>query len=289
MYGYVIPDKPDMFIKDFATFKANYCGMCKAIGKRCGLLMRFSTSYDVTFLNVFAHSFLQKDFKYVKHNCVLHPFKRTPMAERDELTELVVDVNTMLLYYKVLDDVRDKDRHGRKVILGKLKRKYKKALKNANAFDAVLKFEYERLNAFEKAGCTRLDEIADCFGNIMAEAGKTILKEKFDDCTRTFFYQLGRWVYFADATDDLEKDFERGNYNPLIATFGNYVDRATFIADNKEDMEYLFKATEADIKNEYDKMNITICEGMLTNIIYMGLSAERKRIMEVTKCKKIRL
>ena len=289
MYGYVIPDKPNMFIKDFATFKANYCGMCKAIGKRCGLLMRFSTSYDVTFLNVFAHSFLQKDFKYAKHNCVLHPLKRTLMADWDELTELVVDVNTLLLYYKVLDDVRDKDRRGRKVILRKVRRKYKKAVKNTGSLDNVLKLEYERLNGLEKAGCTRLDEIADCFGNIMVESGKTILKEKFDSCVQTFFYQLGRWVYFADAIDDLEKDFERKNYNPFISAFGDFVDRASFITKNKDDIEYLFKATETEIKNEYDKMNIVICEGMLTNIIYMGLPTERERIMGVTKCKKIRL
>ena len=29
-------------------------------------------------------------------------------------------------------------------------------------------------------------------------------------------YQLGRWIYLIDAADDLKKDTESGNYNPLL-------------------------------------------------------------------------
>ena len=52
MFGYVIPDKPNMFMKDYSLYRAYYCGLCKAIGERCGETMRFLTNYDVTFLSL---------------------------------------------------------------------------------------------------------------------------------------------------------------------------------------------------------------------------------------------
>ena len=33
MFGYVRVDKPNILIKDFATYKAYYCGLCKTISK----------------------------------------------------------------------------------------------------------------------------------------------------------------------------------------------------------------------------------------------------------------
>ena len=33
-------------------------------------------------------------------------------------------------------------------------------------------------------------------------------------------YHVGRWIYLADAWDDLEEDARRGSYNPLLACYG---------------------------------------------------------------------
>ena len=33
MFGYVIPDKQNMYIKDFNVFQAFYCGLCKTLGE----------------------------------------------------------------------------------------------------------------------------------------------------------------------------------------------------------------------------------------------------------------
>ena len=56
MFGYVLPDKPNMFMKDYAEYRAFYCGLCKSIGKKCSEVMRFTTNYDITFLNVLYHA-----------------------------------------------------------------------------------------------------------------------------------------------------------------------------------------------------------------------------------------
>jgi hypothetical protein len=37
-------------------------------------------------------------------------------------------------------------------------------------------------------------------------------------------YHVGRWIYLADARDDLEEDRQNGNYNPLLLRYGQEVD-----------------------------------------------------------------
>lgn len=34
MFGYIIPFKPELKIKEYEIFKAYYCGLCKAIGEK---------------------------------------------------------------------------------------------------------------------------------------------------------------------------------------------------------------------------------------------------------------
>lgn len=53
MFGYVIPDKPNMLVKDLSEYRAYYCGLCKAIGKSYSEKARFLTGYDCTFLAAF--------------------------------------------------------------------------------------------------------------------------------------------------------------------------------------------------------------------------------------------
>ena len=50
MFGYVKPDKSELRIKEYETYKAVYCALCKELGKRYGLMSRLTLNYDYTFL-----------------------------------------------------------------------------------------------------------------------------------------------------------------------------------------------------------------------------------------------
>ena len=89
MYGYVLPDKPNMFVKDYSLYKAFYCGLCKSTGKMCGQLMRFTTNYDMTFLNVLYHAILDKEVKFSEETCILNPIKKKSVVDDDELTPII--------------------------------------------------------------------------------------------------------------------------------------------------------------------------------------------------------
>ena len=32
MFGYIVPEKPEMKIKEYELFRAYYCGVCRSIG-----------------------------------------------------------------------------------------------------------------------------------------------------------------------------------------------------------------------------------------------------------------
>jgi hypothetical protein len=50
VFGYVKAYKPELRVKEFEFYKAVYCSLCRDLGKKYGLVSRFSLSYDFTFL-----------------------------------------------------------------------------------------------------------------------------------------------------------------------------------------------------------------------------------------------
>jgi hypothetical protein len=44
MFGYVVPHKPELKVKELDFYKSVYCGVCKQAGKKYGRLMRMFLS-----------------------------------------------------------------------------------------------------------------------------------------------------------------------------------------------------------------------------------------------------
>lgn len=86
MFGYVIPDKPNMLVKDLSEYRAYYCGLCKAIGKSYSEKARFLTGYDCTFLAAFLHNLYIETPKFNDEVCILNPVKKKPSAFRTKFS-----------------------------------------------------------------------------------------------------------------------------------------------------------------------------------------------------------
>lgn len=50
MFGYIKPYKPEMKVREFDTFKAIYCGLCKQLSHVFGPFASLTLSYDFTFM-----------------------------------------------------------------------------------------------------------------------------------------------------------------------------------------------------------------------------------------------
>lgn len=290
MFGYVIPDKPNMFIKDFYAFRAYYCGLCKAIGKRAGCLMRFTTNYDSTILNVLVHNLLNKKVEYKRQRCILHPFKKREVIAMDDVSLIVADINVLLTYHKIRDDILDNDKKGRnKTIKLFVNKHYKKAAKRHPEADKIIIEEYNKLNMLEQKNCKILDEVSECFAKLLERLGVYITKNDSYEA-KTLFYCIGKWIYLIDALDDTDDDFKKGRYNPWIASLGDFTNSTDFIKKHKEYINIVLKNLIEVLKDSYDKLPMPVQEGILTNTFYYGLEMQTERVLRRDKkCQKTRL
>ena len=290
MYGYIIPDKPNMYIKDFTFFRAFYCGFCKSIGKKCGQIARLGTNYDMTFFNIFLHNVLNKEITIEREACILNPVKKKPVVQNDELTEQVVDVNTLLFYYKVEDDYIDGNAARALTLAPIVLPKAKKAKKKLPEIDKLIQDNFVILREYERNNESSIDKVSEPFSNIIAGIAKIIVGEKFNDYIENLCYNLGKWVYLMDALDDIDGDFKENRYNPFLTKFVNYVDRNQFLQDNYKDLEYIMMSVYNGIVNNYNRLDVKISEGILSNVFYLGLKKQTYEMLKgETKCKTTRL
>lgn len=286
MFGYVIPDKNNMYIKDFNVFQAYYCGLCKALSRSGSQLSRLCTNYDTTFYNALLHSLTDTEVKIERKLCLING-KKKPVIVTDDLTRKVADLSVLLVYYNALDDVHDGKR-SRAAVVGVLAARKRAAARRLKEADALMKECFRKLDILEKRNSAQLDLVADCFASLMRDVTRTLIPT--DEHIDTFMYNLGRLVYFFDAADDVEKDAKKGRYNPLIAAYGKCDTKAEFLEKNAQELDFLLRSTYNKLVGAYNHMHIVVSEGMLSNTVYLGLNMQMERLLKGDdKCQVTRL
>lgn len=286
MFGYVIPDKNNMYIKDFNVFQAYYCGLCKALSRSGSQLSRLCTNYDTTFYNALLHSLTDTEVKIERKLCLING-KKKPVIVTDDLTRKVADLSVLLVYYNALDDVRD-GKKSRAAVVGVLAARKRAAARRLKEADALMKESFRKLDILEKRNSAQLDLVADCFASLMRDVTRTLIPT--DEHIDTFMYNLGRLVYFFDAADDVEKDAKKGRYNPLIAAYGKCDTKAEFLEKNAQELDFLLRSTYNKLVGAYNHMHIVVSEGMLSNTVYLGLNMQMERLLKGDdKCQVTRL
>lgn len=286
MFGYVIPDKNNMYIKDFNVFQAFYCGQCKALAKTGSEITRLCTNYDTTFYNILLHSLTKQEVKFERKLCVYNGKKKV-IVTPDELSLKVADVAVLLVYYNAEDDVND-GKKSRALIKGVLYARKRAAARRLPEIDALMKDSFSRLATLEKNNCAEIDRVADCFASLMRDITKQLIPT--DDNIDTFTYNLGRMVYLLDAVDDVAKDSKENRYNPLLLNYGECAEKQDYLANNADELSFLLNSTYNKMVACYNRMDIVLCEGVLSNTIYLGIKMQMQRLLKgEEKCQMTRL
>ena len=286
MFGYVIPDKNNMYIKDFNVFQAYYCGLCKALSRSGSQLTRLCTNYDTTFYNALVHSLTDTEVKFERRLCLINGRKKTVVVT-DELTRKVADLSVLLVYYNAVDDVHD-GKKSRAAVAGVLAARKRAAARRLPQADALMKESFRKLSVLEKRNERNIDLVADCFASLMRDVTRTLIPA--DENTDTFMYNLGRLVYLFDAVDDVEKDAKKGRYNPLVSAYGKCGTKAEFLEKNAQELDFLLRSTYNKIVGAYNSMHIVVSEGMLSNTVYLGLNMQMEKLLKgEDKCQVTRL
>ena len=264
-------------MKDDTLYKALYCGVCKSIGGTCGQMARMTLTYDIAFLSAITHNMLGTDVVIKKSHCIIHPITRRPIAGRTKISDMLADVNVILAYHKLLDDVYDSGR-------GKLKSAffkgaYKKARKRYPQVDKIVGSNYKTLFDLEKAGCDSIDMACDPFSNMLAELSDFVLDDKKTEYTTKLFYYLGKWIYLIDALDDYDKDVRKNEYNVLKLTYKS-INAKKLIEEHGGDVAFTFNVIFSEIADCYNNVKFYFNSDLIGNILLRGLAASTDNIVK---------
>ncbi len=277
MFGYVNPDTPYLFIKDEKLYKALYCGMCKSIGTGCGQRARAALTYDMAFMSALIHNIRREDVQIKKAHCAIHWFKKRPIALKDDTSVLLGCINTALAYYKLCDDKADGDKKG--IFRHMFKRGFKRAKKRHPEAVEIIKSQLEKQAALEKAGCAIIDEACEPTAEMMKKLSVYALKEFSTEATEGLFYDLGKWVYLADALDDYDKDVKKKRYNVLYNAFGEK-QKCVAVEKNAEEITYIFDSLFADMRQKLADINFRYNHDLTDNIILRGIPLKTRSLLK---------
>lgn len=292
MFGYVIPDKPELKIREYRTFNAYYCAICKSIGKRWGQIPRVTLYYDSAFLAVLLSSLTDSEIKIADETCIAHPIKKRPVLKTDKkIIDYAADMNLLLAYYKMDDNVYDE----KSLLSATGKLFLKKAAKKIKASYpekcAIIEEKLKQQRMLEKDNCVSMDLASEPFAGLMEEImsfdnGNT--DDKRIRILRWIGFNLGKWIYILDAFDDLEKDIKSGQYNCLVYQLGfDGTDAKEFKRSIRDRVEFNLTQALYQISSSMELLDIKKNKGILDNVAYLGLLAKSDQILNGTgSCKK---
>ena len=267
MFGYIRPRRDTLLVRDYDRYRAAYCGLCRAGGKRCGFGARGWVSYDMTFLYLLLRA-PEKAGESRKCHCPAHVARRSCELGGDAM-DLAADFSVLLYYWKLRDAVADERglrRFGARLASLLLRRAYRKAARQHPAEDALIRQQLSRLAQLEAAHSDILDAPADAFATLLTCLAPLHPQARV---AQQLLYHVGRFIYLVDALDDLPGDCKRGSYNPLRYRFSlqdgalTPADRAQLLATIHASIGMACAALEL--------LEVNSGGALLHNIIYEGL------------------
>ena len=223
MLGYVKIDPAEMKGKHHSLYRAVYCGLCRTAARKVSFWLEPFLSYDFAFLAALRLAFHPDEVKIGKTRCAAHPLKKRAyvlpcgILYQTAVTELILTAG------KMEDDLSDGDvgffrRLAERFFLRRFRAAIRKAIRRDEGVSELYRGVQERLaaeRALEKENAD-LDRMCEDFGSLLSfvfarntEGEEKMILQRVGD-------MAGRFLYTADAADDLEKDRKNGSFNPLL-------------------------------------------------------------------------
>lgn len=261
MFGYIIANKPELKVKEFDLYQGYYCGVCKSLKTRYGNLKRLTLNYDLTFVALLLSSLDLSDSEITHENCLLHPTQKKKVI-KDCYVDYASDMTILFSYFKCKDDWMDDRKKSAWVLQKALQNSYHKVEKLYPEKTKKILEELEKLDQLEKNNCENIDEVANCFGNVMGEV-LCFHNNEWHSVLRRIGFALGKFIYLMDAYDDIEEDEKKNEYNVLL----KYKAKEDF---DKWAYEVLSIQME-DMLDAYEELPIVENDDLLRNIICSGV------------------
>ncbi len=283
MFGYVRVHHPELKVKEYELYRATYCGLCRSMGKCTGHCSRMTLSYDFVFLALMRLSLTGEAMEFSKGRCMAHPLKKRGYMKHNETLAYCSRAAAILNYHKLMDDLADEK--GAKRLRAILARPFvaharKKAIKGGlGDLDAAISERLRALSDTEKQALPSVDLPAKLFGEILSDIMRFGLPDADGRIAAAAGVAVGKWIYVADALDDLEEDAAKQRYNPFLSLYGQLPSACEQEGIKNALKNQLYDAEAAVDLIEFEQDAV---QSIIRNILYLGMP---NRIEEICKKK----
>ncbi len=288
MFGYIKPVNAELKVKEYELYRSVYCGLCAAMGKTTTAASRLGLSYDFVFLALVRMALRGETGRIEKRRCIAHPTKKRAVLTGTGELAVCARLSAVLNYHKLLDDVRDPG-FGKKLaaclLLPAAGHIRKKAVRSEGPVlpETVIKDELAELGRLEAEKTPSFDRAAEPFGRLMAAVcacgfePDSAESRIADEIGR----HIGRFIYIADAADDLADDLKSGSYNPFIEMYAGEGGVLRRFGEDAEDVRTAMTMELAALSKAVELIDFSAVPeygNILRNILYLGLPALTERL-----------
>ncbi|MBR5287609.1 MAG: hypothetical protein IKU34_03335 [Clostridia bacterium] len=276
MLGVMTVRQSELRFREFDRYRGVYCGLCRAIGGRCGAACRMALSFEMTFMAMLLTSLYEPETAQNMRRCPLHPVKKRLMLA-NEAIDYCADISALTAYYDLRDGWEDEKKVGHLAASGLLKAAAQRAGEMRPAQKEAILAYVEKLHAVEEANEQNLDTAANLTGEMLAELF-VMKKDVYERDLRELGFYLGKFIYLCDCYEDVERDIKKNNYNPLIARSGE-----ENFAVQCEEMLSLIMSQAA---RAFERLPLIEDAEIMRNILYSGIWMRFEQATERRKAKK---
>ncbi len=286
MFGYIRPFKPHMRYYEYEIYNSFYCGLCKNLGKKYGLLFKLMLSYDFAFLGILYNSYNFKCNTIERQRCIIHPFKKRACLCCTNNLDYTSAAAVISVYHKICDEIQDRGAIASlffRIMRRFMKKSYIRASEKLPSIAEKIEHYMKMQIKIEEEKISSIDLACEPTAQIMAAIAENISDNDNDKKNLSqFAYHLGRFIYIADAYDDIERDQKKGNYNPLLLNFDDISQAKQFALQN-------INMSLGEAAEYYVKLNLTKFRSITDNIVYLGMpnfrAMNKKEIRKNRKAK----
>ena len=260
MFGLVTANLSELTKEQKSRYSGVYCGICRQIRKLSSQLSRLGLSYDMAFLALLLMSLYEPEEESGTRACMLHPIKPRPWLD-NEYIRYAADMNVALAYHKAADDWQDDKSPAARVKTGIFAGSYPRIREEYPRQCEAIESCIAQLAELERATCANPDEVANCFGQLMAEL-LVYREDLWAPTLRQMGMALGRFIYLGDAALDYRRDRRKKKYNPFLAQGGE--------EDWEVWQQYLVLAM-GRCTDAFERLPLVQDKKLLDNILYSGV------------------
>lgn len=279
MFGYVRPPLEILPQEEAERFRRAYCGLCHTLGERYGPAARMILNYDFTYLAILLSD--PEEAAPCRRRCVSSPVRLRAYQPATAALELAADESVILAYWQLRDGVEDhawasglKYRAGARL----LESAYKRAAALRPEFDQAVRRQLQLLSALEQAKDPSMDRAADSFAVLLSSAAEELTDPVRKRIMEQILYHLGRWIYLIDGADDLKKDAESGNYNPVALRYG--LTDGTWTPESRRDFATTLDHSIHQMAAAFELWDFGVWTPVLQSTFYGGLFQVGKAVLD---------